>query len=173
MRRIIMIAALAAIAILATAAVATATVAVDANGTGFVGKGDVQTALGWNNAAFDANAGSVEFTQKTVTSAHYALVCNGTDYVDDMTVTTTKPVTATAIKNAGNGRQITGWNLTGVGTGTPVTTHTDPNARSQWLSCVIGGGDAAGSVSSSNTTLPGLYVNGISLPNTPVALPAA
>jgi hypothetical protein len=172
MRRIIMIAALAAIAILATAAVANATVAVDANGNGLVGKGDVQTVLGWNNAAFDTNAGSVAFTQKSVTSSHYALNCNGTDYVDDMTVTTTKPVTATAIKNA-NGRQITGWNLTGVGTGTTSTTHTDPNARSQWLACVIGGGDAASSVSSSNTTLPGLYVNGISLPNTPVEAPAA
>jgi hypothetical protein len=169
MRKLIIIAA--SLAALAIPAAAFASVAVDANGNGLVGKGDVQTVLGWNNAAFDANAGSVEFTQKSVTSNHYALRCNGTDYVDDVTVTTTKPVTATAIKNAGNGRQITGWNLTGVGTGTTSTTHTDPNARSQWLSCVIGGGDAAGSVSSSNTTLPGLYVNGISLPNTPV-LPA-
>jgi hypothetical protein len=167
MRKLIIIAASLAALAIPTAAIAS--VAVDASGNGSVGKGDVQTVLGWNNAAFDANAGSVEFTQKSVFSAHYALVCNGTEYVDDTTATTTKPVTATAIKNAGNGRQITGWNLTGVGTGTTSpTTHTNPTARSQWLACVIGGGDAGPSVSSSNTTPLGLYVNGISLPNTPV-----
>jgi hypothetical protein len=167
MRKLFIIAA--SIAALAIPAAAIASVSVDASGTGFVGKGDVQNALGWNNATFDRNALSVGFTQKSVTSAHYALRCNGTDYVDDMAVTRTTPVTATPIYNAGNGRQITGWNLTGVATETAsTTTHTDPNARSQWLSCVYGGGDTAGSVSSSNTTLPDLYVNGISLPNTPV-----
>ena len=167
MRKLIIIAA--SLAALAIPAAAMATVGVDANGTGLVGKGDVQTALGWNNTAFDTNAGSVAFTQKSVFSAHYALICDGTEYVDDTTATTTKPVNATAIKNAGNGRQITGWNLTGVGAGTTSeTTHTNPNARSQWLACVIAGGYAGTSVSSSNTTLLGLYVNGISLPNTPV-----
>lgn len=33
-----------------------------ATGTGFVGKGDVQLAFDWNNAALQANAGSVTFT---------------------------------------------------------------------------------------------------------------
>lgn len=33
-----------------------------ATGTGFVGKGDVQDAFGWNNSALQSNAGSVTFT---------------------------------------------------------------------------------------------------------------
>ena len=40
------VAALAAIALIASATAANASVTVDANGNGFVGKGDVQTALG-------------------------------------------------------------------------------------------------------------------------------
>src|ERR671918_1859956 len=32
-----------------------------ADGTGFVGKGDVQLIFGWNNKALQDNAGSVEF----------------------------------------------------------------------------------------------------------------
>jgi hypothetical protein len=40
-----------------------ASVAVD-NGVGSVSKGDVQTALGWNNAAFDANSNNVVFSVK-------------------------------------------------------------------------------------------------------------
>jgi hypothetical protein len=56
MHRITKIAALAAITLAATAMMATtpaanAGVTIDADGKGFVGKGDVQTAMGWNNAA--------------------------------------------------------------------------------------------------------------------------
>jgi hypothetical protein len=169
MRKIFIIAAsIAALAIPAASMAAT----YNDFGVGSVTKGDVQTVLGWNNAAFDAKAGSVEFTQKSVFSAHYALRCNDTDYVDDTTATTTHPVTATVITD-GNGRQITGWNLTGAVPGTTTeTTHTNPNARSQFFSCVIGGGDVGPSASSSNTTQLGLYVNGIGLPNTPVVVPA-
>ena len=53
MRRLIIIAA--SVAALAIPTAAMASVAVDASGTGFVGKGDVQTALGYgngNDAAF-------------------------------------------------------------------------------------------------------------------------
>ena len=39
-----------------------ASVAVDANGVGYVGKGDVQSALGWNNGDFDKNVASLKFT---------------------------------------------------------------------------------------------------------------
>ena len=46
---------------LAIPAAGIASVAVE-NGVGYVGKGDVQTALGWNNAAFDKGAGSLKFT---------------------------------------------------------------------------------------------------------------
>ncbi len=55
-------AAAAAVVVIA-AAPATASVSFDSStGTGFVGKGDVQTALGWNNAALQKNASSLTFT---------------------------------------------------------------------------------------------------------------
>jgi hypothetical protein len=47
MKKIIL--AFTAIATLAVPAVSMANVSVDANGTGFVGKGDVQTALGYGS----------------------------------------------------------------------------------------------------------------------------
>lgn len=54
-------AGLAALAL--TIPAATAAVTVDsATGTGFVGKGDVQSALGYNNAELQRNAGSLAFT---------------------------------------------------------------------------------------------------------------
>lgn len=37
------------------------------DGTGFVGKGDVQTALGWNNAELQKNAENLKFTYETQT----------------------------------------------------------------------------------------------------------
>ena len=64
-----------AVAMLAIPTAAIASVAVD-NGVGFVGKGDVQTALGWNNAAFDKGAGSLKFTagaEKVI--ADYKMSC--------------------------------------------------------------------------------------------------
>ena len=41
---------------LAFASAANAAVTIDATGKGFVGKGDVQTALGYNNTQMQANA---------------------------------------------------------------------------------------------------------------------
>jgi hypothetical protein len=48
----------------------------DADGTGFVGKGDVQTALGWNNQKLQSNATKLAFT--TVQSASQALYRSAT-----------------------------------------------------------------------------------------------
>jgi hypothetical protein len=42
--------------------IAYASVTIDKDGNGFVGKGDVQIVLGWNNAALQKNATSVKFT---------------------------------------------------------------------------------------------------------------
>ena len=63
MRKILLglVAATAVAAPLALASSANATVAVE-NGVGHVDKGDVQTALGWNNKAFDGGAGTLKFT---------------------------------------------------------------------------------------------------------------
>jgi hypothetical protein len=65
--------------VLATAAAlacgaAFASVSFDSStGTGFVGKGDVQTAFGWNNAMLQKSAGSVTFTYAT--KATYDVTC--------------------------------------------------------------------------------------------------
>ncbi|MGY4645795.1 hypothetical protein [Cellulomonas sp. URHB0016] len=51
--------------VVAGAGAAQASVTLDAaSGAGFVGKGDVQTALGWNNAVLQKNAESLTFTSR-------------------------------------------------------------------------------------------------------------
>lgn len=77
-RRISVVLAAAAAALLAlTSTTAHALVTFDSSsGTGFVGKGDVQTAFGWNNAQLQANAGSVTFTVE-------AQVARYQDCIDD------------------------------------------------------------------------------------------
>lgn len=67
--------AAAAVAAIATAAYATVTF--DPNtGTGFVGKGDLQLAFGWNNAAAQQNIPSVTFTYASQET--YTAVCTWT-----------------------------------------------------------------------------------------------
>jgi hypothetical protein len=51
------------VAALAVVGTATAAVTFHSDGTGFVGKGDVQNAFGWNNAQFKANAPGITFTE--------------------------------------------------------------------------------------------------------------
>lgn len=62
---------------LALAAPASAAVTFDsATGTGFVGKGDVQTAFGWNNPALQSKAKDLSFTYSTTDT--YEAVCSWT-----------------------------------------------------------------------------------------------
>ena len=86
MRRFILT-AISALAITgAVAGTASANVAVD-NGVGYVGKGDVQTALNWNNGAFDKNAGSLKLTaaaEKVI--ADYKMSCYGSTEVGQPTI---------------------------------------------------------------------------------------
>jgi len=51
-----------AVAALTIGGGAGATVTVNNDGSGFVGKGDVQAAFGWNNAQFQRNAAAVTFS---------------------------------------------------------------------------------------------------------------
>src|SRR6478609_6362901 len=115
MKRIITIVALAALALLATAAVASASVTVDANGNGYVSKGDVQSALKWNNADFDNNAKDLKFTAGTqVMGNQTRWQCSGGEQSQTSLVTQKRTLKAATLYNA-NGKQITGWNLTGFG----------------------------------------------------------
>ena len=169
MNRIIKIVALAALALLATAAVASASVAVD-NGVGFVGKGDVQSALKWNNAAFDKGAPTLKFTtgaEKVI--ADYKMSCYGSDAIGHRIISQpgTTTVTATPVFNAGSGKQITGFNLTGQTSGFAATggaTLREEKPEGCLMFMNLGQGDLFGKTQITG----GLKVNGIDLPNTPV-----
>src|SRR4051794_6653668 len=64
MRPLTKFAAVAATTLIAlgVASSASAGATLNTDGTGFIGKGDVQTALGYNNAQMQANAGNLKFT---------------------------------------------------------------------------------------------------------------
>jgi hypothetical protein len=53
------------------AAPAMAEVVLNSDGTGFVGKGDVQLAFGWNNAQLQANASALTFSYENLTVFSY------------------------------------------------------------------------------------------------------
>jgi hypothetical protein len=161
---------------LAAAAVATAALAAvtfdPTTGTGFVGKGDVQLAFGWNNAQLQRNASGITFTynvQDTYDAECYweTTTGRGTIIVHDIVVPKHVSVNANIAYDARVRTQITGFNLNGFGT--VVTDGTVP---------VVGGacpGNNPGTVT--NVTLTssqgGLYVNyggtGVYLPPTPPA----
>jgi len=178
MRKIILglAAATALAAPLAVAGSANAAVAVD-NGIGHVDKGDVQSALVWNNKAFDDGVKKLKFTvgaEKVVVD--YPMTCfnlNTGAQTSGGHRLIVQPGTATVaaapIYNAGNGKQITGFNLTGT-----VTDFTNVGNRvSRDVTC---GTDTVlfmneGTPAQPNTVsvTGGLQVNGVPLPNTPIA----
>ena len=116
------ITATALTALIATASVASAYTA-NADGTTSVTKGEVQTALGWNNADFDANVGKAKDVEFVVAGEQvmvdYPMVCMNLTTGDMSTVghrLIVQPGTATLSATqtlSGNGKQINGWTLTG------------------------------------------------------------
>lgn len=102
------------------------------SGTGFVGKGDVQTALGWNNKQLQDNAGNVQFraTSEVVTEVTWECTRfdrdgNPTDQSQEREQTTTTTIQGVVSKVDRERNQITGFTLTGY-SGTPTeTTDTD------------------------------------------------
>lgn len=112
---------LATLSLAAVATAALATVTFDsATGTGFVGKGDVQLAFGWNNAQLQANASGLSFTYMAVET--YDAECywetttgKGKVVVHDITVPRHSSVSATVTYQARARNQINGFNLTGFG----------------------------------------------------------
>jgi hypothetical protein len=117
---------LTAIALAAATVAAWATVTFNpADGTGFVGKGDVQVAFAWNNAQLQSNAAQVSFTY-TATDT-YAFTCewwtgptrNRTQHFRDhqRTIDVTGTVNHEARRSGGSQPQVTGFSLTGFGSG--------------------------------------------------------
>jgi alpha-glucuronidase len=113
-------------ALVFASAVAFASVTFDpATGTGFVGKGDVQLAFGWNNQALQQNANTLTFSYQA--EEQYKYDCTFTVEVGKDKVREPRTqnrgkdssVSASVAYDARRSNQITGFNLTGFG---PVTT---------------------------------------------------
>ena len=117
MRKLIITAASIATVAIPTAAMAS--VAVDSTGTGFVGKGDVQNALGLaNDAAMQDQYknGVIAFTMGTERSLSTRRSGSAAPAPTARPVPSTSvPVAGTAVANInGAGKLTNGWNLTGV-----------------------------------------------------------
>lgn len=124
-------------------------------GTGFVGKGDVQLALGYNNKQLQDNANSLVFTVSSETEQSWTCDRDAGPQTQERAGTTTTQGVSTSIAREKN--QITGFNLNGY-SGTPTTTYD-------------GQGSEAGACPTNWTATnfqetPGasiLYVNGVAL----------
>jgi hypothetical protein len=147
-------------AIAVTATVAFAAVTFDPEtGEGFVGKGDVQEALGWNNRQLQNNPDPLVFTASSVSQTTW--LCrhdtnqNAADQERSTTVTTRGLVSAEARER----NQITGFYLEGY-TGTPTVVTDGPE---------VGTCQAAnrslleGSIEEGEASAFTLFVNGVAL----------
>lgn len=117
-----------AVCAVAVAAAAYATVTFNPDGTGFVGKGDVQLALGWNNAVLQQNALALKFSYQVqdkydATCAWTTTTGSGKTIYHDVTVKKTVQVYDTISFNARIHQQIDGFILKGFGT---VSQNIDP-----------------------------------------------
>ena len=135
----------AAGAIVAFASAALAAVTFDtATGVGFVGKGDVQLALTWNNAALQRNAGGVTFSYDSIVVSEVSWECTNekNDKIQERERTTTSSTQGVVTAVARDGKnQITGFNLNGWN-GQPTTTvgqtegpalNSCPNENGNWF----------------------------------------
>ena len=115
---------------LALASPAAATVTFDAaTGTGFVGKGDVQTVFDWNNKTLQTNAATVDFRVESVSETTWTctkFVELGNDGVNEViqkraTTTSTQGLVTTVARDNSKGKDggITGFFLQGY-EGTPT-----------------------------------------------------
>ena len=184
MKRITKIIALAAIALFATTAVASTSVSVT-DGVGFVGKGDVQTALGYANDAAIQQAvkeGKIKFigggyTLTTDKDTSWTCSDGSTQHHHFYTETIASGTVNAVARVNGQGKFTNGWDITGITTGIPTTTGfgSDGN-RFPTYSCPAGSFFTGLNVNQTHEYVPvdGLSVtNGVktvALPNTPVAL---
>lgn len=125
------IAASAFAASLALAAPAIAAVTFDpATGSGFVGKGDVQLAFGWNNSQLQQQAGSVSFAAVSETATEVSWVCTNTKNENtqerERTTTTSTSGVVSAVTRDSR-KQVTGFNLTGYSGTVTETSSTEGN----------------------------------------------
>lgn len=107
------------------------------DGTGFVGKGDVQTPFGWNNATINSNAPGVTFTFATieVRERDCQTLVGGpppTRVLEDVTITKAVGSSLAYEQRKNSQGQLTGFILTGFEPGASVvTTVVDPPCGGQ------------------------------------------
>jgi len=133
MKKRMLFASGAAAALIAMSGAAHALVTIDPDGTGFVGKGDVQTVAGWNNKQLQDNAASVAFrvsarSASTWTCTRVVELGNGSvnEIVQQRaTTTTTQGVLSSAARENSKGKDgsVTGFHL--LGYAGPVTVTVD------------------------------------------------
>jgi hypothetical protein len=112
----------------AVAGMAYATISFDGvTGMGFVGKGDVQYTIGWNNPQLQANADNVQFQAVSEVVTEVSWVCTNTNNENlqqrERTTTTTVAGLVESIGRLKN--QITGFNLLGYEGDPTKTSETD------------------------------------------------
>ncbi len=156
---------MAGAAALAVAGAAMAAVTFDpATGTGFVGKGDVQLALGLNNAQLQSQAGSFTFAVNSSVVTESSWICTNArnEHTQERSRTTTQSTQGvfSSVERVRN--QITGFILTGYSSGGGAITTTDgpalnscPDNSSTW-SLTSPAGDPVVVSSTSELTVNGV-----------------
>jgi hypothetical protein len=152
-----------------------------ADGVGHVDKGDVQSALKWNNGDFDKNVGNLTFFAGTVTKVYNnSWICqDGTSYNQPRTQVLTQTLNANPVMSS-NGKQITGWDLDStVASPSKVLSDTGipalcPGSHVDILASYFSPAGLAVNTPASTTVAPGgLQVTfggvTVALPNTPVS----
>jgi len=189
MRKIIITACAASALAAAVPAIASADVAVDSNGVGYVGKGDVQNALSLkNDAALQTKflAGQINFTAGYTKTYDNVLTCaDGSEH--HVLVTSAGSGTADVVADTNKAGKVNGWTVKGIDRASTMAGSNDlykvmqatftvclpdkpysemtPEELRRLPTRVV-------TPSEASVTFDGLAVNGAPLPNTPV-VPAA
>jgi hypothetical protein len=123
MRKILMLAVAGVAVVALSAGLAGAAVTLNQDGTGFVGKGDVQTVYGWNNQSLQANAGNVDFRVSSASEVSWICTKDNGNTQERARTTTTEGLVTTVARER---NQITGFNLTGFDGGSETATDGPP-----------------------------------------------
>ena len=162
---------------MAVAGTASAAVKVDDSGNGFVGKGDVQTALGGiNDPTFQKmwSEGKIKFTGHTWLATETRWMCG--DHIESQTSKVTQDTKLDVTPNLNpQGKVADGFNLRGTGSNVGGSYVKGERYGAPYVGyCSSGSFGGFADHVFTNGVLPGIYVNGIALPNTPVEVaPAA
>jgi len=116
-----------ALALAGFGGVALAAVILNPDGTGFVGKGDVQFTFDWNNAMLQKKAEFVEFkaVSEVVTEQSWVCTNSNNETTQERARTTTTTIAGLVDSIARERNQITGFNLLGYSDAPDETSSTD------------------------------------------------